>query len=121
MEWPEPAVGLAEFLSAYRPSIVILSGTARGMELTLDQPRVTMGRGPGVDLCFDDPAMSREHAAIEFVCGRFQIRRLEAASELVVNGGDASCVELKSEDRFRLGGHSFQFMLEERRAPLPSQ
>ena len=34
---------------------------------------------------------------------------------LLVNGGETRRAELKSEDRFRVGGHSFQFLVEERR------
>ncbi len=110
-------VAFAEFLAAFRASLVILSGVARGAEVPLDQPRVTLGRGPGVDVCFDDPEMSRAHVAIEFSGGCFQIRALAQGKRLFLNGGEIVSAELKSEDRFRLGGHTFQFLLEERRFP----
>ncbi len=110
-------MAFAEFLAAFRASLVILSGAARGAELPLDQLRVTLGRGPGVDLCFEDGEMARAHAAIEFSEGCYQIRALAAGKELFLNGGETAAAELKSEDRFRLGGHTFQFLLEERRFP----
>ncbi len=110
-------VAFAEFLGAFRASLVILSGVARGAEFPLDQPRITVGRGPGVDLCFDDAEMSRAHAAIEFSGGCFHIRALAEGKLLCLNGGEIASAELKSEDRFRLGGHTFQFLLEERRFP----
>lgn len=111
----DSGVALGEFLAAYSASIVILSGEAKGIEFALDQVRVTLGRGPGVDLCLDDPEMSREHASIEFAGGRFVICSLGEERALLVNGGETRRAELKSEDRFRVGGHSFQFLVEERR------
>ncbi len=110
-------VAFVEFLAAFRASLVILSGVARGAELPLDQPRVTLGRGPGVDVCFDDPEMSRAHVAIEFSAGCFRLRGLAEGKPLFLNGGEIASAELKSEDRFRLGAHTFQFLLEERRFP----
>jgi hypothetical protein len=74
-----------------------------------------------VDLCFDDPEMLREHVSIEFAHGRFRIRKLAAESVLLVNGGETDSAELKSEDRFRFGSHSFEFLVEERHYPLPPQ
>ena len=111
------ASAFAEFLSAFRASLVILSGAARGAELPLDQLRVTLGRGPGVDFSFEDPEMSRAHVAIEFSEGCFHVRALAERKPFFLNGGETLCAELKGEDRFRLGGHSFQFLLEERRFP----
>ncbi len=121
MDSADQGIGLGEFLSAYRASIVILNGAARGTEFALDQLRVTLGRGPGVDLCFDDPEMSREHVSIEFALGRFRIRKLAVERVLLVNGGETALAELKSEDSFRLGSHSFEFLVEERRHLLPPQ
>ena len=105
-------VAFAEFLGAFRASLVILSGAARGAELPLDQQRITLGRGPGVDLCFEDAEMARAHVAIEFSGGSFQIRALAHGKLLFLNGGETAGTLLKNEDRFRLGSHTFQFLLE---------
>ena len=117
MDKAAAGVAFAEFLGAFRAALVILSGVARGAELPLDQLRITLGRGPGVDLCFDDAEMSRAHVAIEFSAGCFHIRALAQGKLLFLNGGEIESAELKSEDRFRLGSHTFQFLLEERRFP----
>ncbi len=111
----DQAIGLGEFLSSYRASIVVLNGAAHGTEVALDQLRTTLGRGPGADLCFDDLEMSREHVSIEFELGCFRIQKLAVDRVLLVNGGETVSAELKSEDRFQLGHHSFEFLLEERR------
>ena len=112
--------GFAEFLSRHVAAIVIMDGGAKGMEYKLDQERVSLGRGPGVDLAFDDEAMSREHAAIEFQAGGYRIRDLASTNGVYVNDAHVATGELKHGDRFQLGDHVFTFVLEEvARAPMP--
>ena len=62
---------LSDFLSRYRPALVILTGQARGLEYRLDQPRTAVGRGPGVDLALDDESLRTRHALVEYRGGRF--------------------------------------------------
>jgi predicted component of type VI protein secretion system len=111
---------LAEYLERYAPSLVILSGREKGTEFALGQRRLTLGRGPGVDLAVDDGAMAREHAAIEFGSEGFQIQSLNGQS-LLLNGGEANAARLKDGDRFSLGEHTFQFVCPERPARPCSQ
>lgn len=113
MTKPETCGRLAEYLGRYSPSILILSGREKGTELALDQRRLTLGRGPGVDLAVDDAAMAREHAAIEFGAEGFVISSLNGHAVLL-NGGEASSARLKDGDRFGLGEHTFQFLCPER-------
>jgi len=104
----------SEFLSQWSASIVILSGPATGTEHTVDQQRVSLGRGPGVDLAFDDKTMSRQHAVLEFSDGAYRLRDLGSCSGTRLNGGTPAVAELKHGDAFELGNHSFQFQLQER-------
>jgi len=106
MNTVNPSFGLADFLGRYRAALVILSGEARGMEYRLDQPRTALGRGPGVDLALDDAELRCRHALVLFRGSGFELRDFD---------GEASGVELKNGDCFRLGGHEFAFVLEERR------
>ena len=103
-----------EFLESHRAAIVVLSGNTAGNELVLDQPKVSLGRGPGVDLTFDDPAMSREHVVIEFSDGGFRIRDLGSMNGTEVNGAVIQVGNLDHGDRLRIGEHAFQFILEKR-------
>ena len=105
MNTATPSSALVDFLSRYRAALVILSGEARGMEYRLDQPRTALGRGPGVDLAIDDAELRCRHALVLFRDSGFELRDFEAES-----GG----VQLKDGDCFRLGGHEFAFVLEER-------
>lgn len=104
----------AEFLTRYQPTIVMLSGPAQGTEYTLDHARVTLGRGPGVDLAFEDSAMSREHAAIEFVANGFRLRDQGSTNGTLLNGAEVRSAAIKHGDKFQLGEHLFQFVIEER-------
>lgn len=106
--------GAEEFFRRFRAAIVILSGGAAGSEYGLDQSQVSMGRGPGVDLAFDDAAMSREHAMVEFYGEGFRIRDLGSTNGVTVNGSAVQVCKLKHGDRFDLGEHRFQYVIEER-------
>ena len=66
------------------------------MEHVLDQPRVRIGRGPGVDLALDHPSLDREHAVLEFDGTGYRLRLLRDPTE---RAGSA----LKSEEHFDLG------------------
>ena len=57
------------FLASHRAAIVTLSGATAGNEYELERDRTVIGRGPGVDIAFDDQTMSREHAAFEVMDG----------------------------------------------------
>ena len=96
---------LSDFLTRYRPALVILSGEARGLEYRLDQPRTAVGRGPGVDLALDDASLRTRHALVEFQRGGFVLRQAD------VDGDGAGALELKDGDRFHLGRLELQFTL----------
>jgi len=84
------------------------------MEHVLDQRRVSLGRGPGVDLALDDESLTCHHAELEFVEGGFQLRKLGDAAETRVNGGLVEAARLKPNDRFQLGALSFSYVVERR-------
>ncbi len=114
IETPGGNGSLAEYLNLWRAVVVSLSGDQAGSEYELDRPCVTMGRGPGTDLMFDDEAMSREHAVLEFDGSGFRIRDLGSMNGLLLNGSETRVGELKNGDRFELGEHAFQILLDRR-------
>jgi pSer/pThr/pTyr-binding forkhead associated (FHA) protein len=103
-----------DFLAKHRAAIVVLSGSAAGSEFSLDEPKISLGRGPNADLTFDDSAMSREHVVIEFSDGGFRIRDLGSMNGTLVNGEAIQVGDLDHGDRLRIGEHVFQFILEMR-------
>ena len=111
-ESPDPS--FSEYSGHWQASIVIARGDAAGMDFALEKQLTTLGRGPGVDLCFDDSAMSREHAAIEFVGEGFRIRDLGSRNGVRLEDSVVGVGDLKHGDRFQLGEHLFRFLLEKR-------
>src|SRR5262249_8170242 len=99
---------LSDFLTRFRPALVILTGEARGLEYRLDQPRTALGRGPGVDLALDDASLRTRHALVEYKAGGFVLRPADVDREA------PHAFELKDGDRFHLGTLELQFTLEAR-------
>ena len=111
----ERDAGFTRFLAEVRASLVVLEGGVAGVEHEIERPRTSIGRGPGVDLAFQDPAMSKEHACLEWADGRLRLRDLGSTNGVRVNGALVQVSDLKHGDRFQLGEHVFQLVLEQRR------
>ena len=111
---PTPTPPVEGFLERHRAVIVTVAGTTAGNEYELDQARMSIGRGPGVALEFDDSTMSREHAAFEVVDESIRLRDLGSTNGILVNGAPVLAAKLKHGDRIELGEHKFQFLLEKR-------
>jgi pSer/pThr/pTyr-binding forkhead associated (FHA) protein len=106
-----------EFMRKSEVLIVVLSGDDAGSEYAVERPRVVIGRGDSADLRFGERAMSSEHAAVEFAGSGFRIRDLGSRNGTLVNGADVKAADLKSGDRFEIGGCSFQFVVTPRTRP----
>ena len=119
----QPAdTGAEGFLASHRAAIVTLSGATSGNEYELERERTSVGRGPGVDIAFDDATMSRQHASFEVMDGAMWLRDLGSTNHVLVNGGETRSAELKNGDKIDLGEHHFQYVLEKReRAPKSYQ
>lgn len=104
---------LRTLLERQRPSIVVVRGRAAGLERVLDRELLTIGRGPGVDLAIDDEQMSRQHAAVEFVGGRFRVRDLGSTNGVEVGGRAVQVAPLAAGDRFQIGCQEFQLVVVE--------
>jgi hypothetical protein len=58
-----------DFHGKFSIKLVVIAGASAGTEYAMESARVTLGRGPGVDIEFADDAMSRQHAVIEYAAG----------------------------------------------------
>jgi len=101
----------AGFLETHQVSLVTLSGTTAGNEYPLEQAPISLGRGPGVDLAFDDAAMSKRHAAFELSSDGFRIRDLGSTNGVLVNGSATQAADLEHGDRLAIGQHEFQYVV----------
>jgi len=106
--------GFRRFAESHRAKLVLISGREAGTEFAIDRERQIVGRGPGADLAFDDPSMSRQHVSIEFNGEGFRVRDLGSTNGLQVNGRTVAAAELKHGDGLGIGGHGFQFLVEDR-------
>jgi pSer/pThr/pTyr-binding forkhead associated (FHA) protein len=96
--------GFTRFLAEVRASLVVLEGGVVGAEHEIERPSTLLGRGPEVDLAFADPAMSKEHACLEWSDGSLRLRDLGSMNGVSLNGAPV-----------QLGEHVFQLVLEQRR------
>jgi len=110
--------GLASYLERYEPTLVVVRGRLAGQEHLLGREKLVLGRGPDVDIAFDDVEMSSHRAAVEFSGEGFRICDLGSTNGTFVNGKPIHAEDLEPGDRIELGRHLLQLRLEERaRAP----
>jgi pSer/pThr/pTyr-binding forkhead associated (FHA) protein len=109
-----PDGGLAGYLERYDPVLVVVRGGVAGEEHPLDAEKLVIGRGPDVDLAFDDEEMSSQHAAVEFAGEGFRLRDLGSTNGSCVNGKPVQAVDLATGDRIALGRVLLQLRIEER-------
>lgn len=104
-------------LANHRFTLVIVDGSARGREIPLSGARTLVGRGPGVDVAIADPAMSRQHFALEIAGQGFRVRDLGSTNGVALNGDDVESAAVEHGDRIRAGDHVFRFLAEEVEPP----
>jgi pSer/pThr/pTyr-binding forkhead associated (FHA) protein len=104
------------YLATHAVSLVFASGPLAGSEVALERPRVTIGRGNGVEVVVDDASVSHQHAALELGTNGYRIRDLGSTNGVAVNGARMSLAELKHGDRIALGQIEFRYVVETRTA-----
>ncbi len=114
---PGKDASFEEFQQTWQATLCIVSGGAEGTEYELEAEKVLLGRGPEVDLAFDDSTMSKEHATVEFAGGCYRVRDLGSRNGVFLNGQETKVAELANGDRIQVGGHVFQFVLDKRERP----
>ena len=102
------------FLKRFHVTLVVVQGPESGTEHVLDSDSVTIGRGPDADICFDDSAMSKQHAALELTPEGYLVRDMGSTNGPSVNGSRVMAADLKHGDRIGLGEHTLQYLAERR-------
>jgi pSer/pThr/pTyr-binding forkhead associated (FHA) protein len=102
------------YLKRFRVTLVVVQGPQSGTEHVLDRDQITIGRGPDADICFDDSAMSKQHAAFELTSEGYLVRDMGSTNGVSVNGSRVMAADLKHGDRIGLGDHSLQYLAERR-------
>jgi two-component system cell cycle response regulator len=88
-----------------RATLTVLTGPDAGAVFSLESAEVVLGRGSDATLRFDEPTVSRRHAAIR--CpgrGVYLIEDLDSLNGTYVGGVLTHSAPLRSGDRVQLGG-----------------
>jgi ABC-type multidrug transport system ATPase subunit/pSer/pThr/pTyr-binding forkhead associated (FHA) protein len=91
--------------------IRFLDGPMAGKTVALTKPRLTLGREPTNDIPINDPAVSRQHAAL--VQGGptgWMIEKLNPQNIVSINGREVTQSPINNNDRVTLGSVSFQYL-----------
>ena len=105
------SASLDVFLANSQAAIMVVAGGHEGVEFVLDQQRVLIGRGPGMDLTIDDSSLRTLEAALEFRQGAYHLRRFDLETNPGSDGAPARAQRLKSLDQFRLGDLRFEYTI----------
>ena len=89
--------------SGTRASLLISSGASSGARNPIDKPTVTLGRGLGNDVVLDDPRVSRHHAEIRVLGGKYCLYDLKSTNGTHVNGQRITERVLSDGDTISLG------------------
>src|SRR5437016_1914126 len=93
------------------PFLEVVSNGTRS-EVTLDQPRVTVGRHAANNVVVNDTRASRAHCVIEQTeDGAFQIRDLQSANGTWVNGQRIDTAMLNPGDVVSIGQTTIKYMV----------
>src|SRR5215510_15988778 len=85
------------------PSLHILKGANQGATVPLAKDRFVIGRNPECDVVIPITSVSREHAQILRVQGRFHIEDMQSRNGTFVNNIQiGSRTQLKNNDRVRI-------------------
>lgn len=94
--------------SAGTITLTIETGHSAGMQLTSAEP-FQIGRHSDCAVCIRDNVVSRYHAELYLVDGRWWIKDLNSANGVIFNGKRIKRAPLTGNDRFQLGNSGPQF------------
>jgi serine phosphatase RsbU (regulator of sigma subunit)/pSer/pThr/pTyr-binding forkhead associated (FHA) protein len=101
----------------------VLKGNNQGTVVTLENTdQWVMGRNADCQIVVNLPAVSREHAVIRMVQGKFYIEDLKSRNGTAVNNQDIKArTELKHNDRIKICDAIFAFVDQVPKPPIPPE
>lgn len=112
------------------PRLIAMTAPVRGKVFRLNpidgEYKWSVGRSKEADVCLPDKSVSRKHAWVEKVDGKFEIHTMEGSSPVLINGEEKGSAILKHNDHVQIAHAEFVFRLDEQKnkpssRPLPAQ
>jgi phosphoserine phosphatase RsbU/P len=101
-------------------SLHVLKGANQGTFLPLEGDKIVLGRNSDCGVVINLPAVSREHALIRRINGKFYIEDMKSRNGTFVNNQEVSTrTLLKDNDRIKICDNLFAFYESSPRPPLP--
>jgi serine phosphatase RsbU (regulator of sigma subunit) len=101
-------------------SLLVLKGIEPNKRLKIDAELVVLGRNPDCQIVIPNHAVSRQHAQISRVQGKFFIEDLESRNRTYVNNQEVTGrTLLKDNDRIKICDFLFRFDLDMPAPPKP--
>jgi two-component system, cell cycle response regulator len=88
-----------------RAVLTVLTGMNAGQVFSLNEPRVVIGRGEDAKVWLEDAGVSRAHAQIVQLEGRYYVEDLGSTNKTFLRGAPLKREELHSGDRIQIGPH----------------
>ncbi len=92
------------------PQIIVKLGESVVQKFSFDKPIVLIGRALDNDLVVEHLSVSRRHAQIEWIDGKYQITDLNSANGTFVDGVRIQKHSLKDQDVVVVGKHKLFFL-----------
>jgi sigma-B regulation protein RsbU (phosphoserine phosphatase) len=103
-------------------SLQVVRGANQGTSVPLDDDKIVLGRNADCQIVINLPAVSREHAMIRRIQGRFYIEDLNSRNGTQVNNQDVKArTQLQDNDRIKICDSVFAFTDAAPRPPLPPE
>ncbi len=104
-----PAVSGKHALKPQDVRLIVISTSFSGKRFPMKKDKVTIGRTDDNEICIDHVSVSRAHAELSYQDGTFQIKDLNSANGVRVNGEDFGRCDLRLGDIIELGHVRIRF------------
>jgi hypothetical protein len=96
--------------SGEKAMVFIHRGPSRGARFLITASGVTIGRASGNDIFLDDVTVSRSHASISFVDGKFVFNDLGSLNGSYINNEQCTTRQLITGDEIQIGKFHMLFI-----------
>lgn len=103
-------------------NLLIIKGPNNGNTVPLDGEKVVLGRNAECGIVINLPAVSREHAMIRRIQGKFYLEDLRSRNKTYLNGQEvATRTLLKNNDKIRICDNEFVYVDGPSYKPIPPE